>query len=150
MIATPRVQRFFWIHAQTVIIKFMTTSHLIGGNFASDIPKNFEADADDTIVINKLLVNKLTELLINSIYGVQVSRRSEIFLTSLDMHLAENLISNKNNKASYEFTEKSSLLLESYQKVAPKLLGKAESCLGEAIDLINLIVSASEAEGDNG
>ncbi|MEG4292166.1 hypothetical protein Q5692_27850 [Microcoleus sp. C2C3] len=128
----------------------MTTSHLIGENFASDIPKNFEADADDTIVINKLLVNKLTELLINSIYGVQVSRRSEIFLTSLDMHLAENLISNKNNKASYEFTEKSSLLLESYQKVAPKLLGKAESCLGEAIDLINLIVSASEAEGDNG
>jgi hypothetical protein len=30
------------------------------------------------------------------------------------------------------------------------LLGKAESSLEEAIDLINLIVSASEAEGDNG
>jgi hypothetical protein len=30
------------------------------GNFASDVPKDFEADADDTIVINKLLVNKLT------------------------------------------------------------------------------------------
>ncbi len=38
----------------------MTTSHLIGGNFASDIPKDFEANADDTIVIDKLLVNKLT------------------------------------------------------------------------------------------
>ena len=66
------------------------------------------------------------------------------------MHLAENSIINKNNKASHEFTEKSSLLLESYQKAVPKLLGKAESCLEEAIDLINLIVSASEAEGDNG
>jgi hypothetical protein len=28
-------------------------------------------------------------------------------------------------------------------------LGKAESCLGEAIDLINLIVSANEAEINN-
>jgi len=128
----------------------MTTSHLIGGNFVSDFPKDSEAEADDKIVIDKLLINKLTELLINSIYSVHVSRRSEIFLTSLDMHLAENSISNKTNKASHEFTEKSSLLLESYQKAVPKLLGKAESSLEEAIDLINLIVSASEAEGDNG
>jgi hypothetical protein len=127
----------------------MITSHPIGGNFAADFPKDSEADADDKIVIDKLLVNKLTELLINSIYSVHVSRRSEIFLTSLDMHLAENSISNKNNKASHEFTEKSSLLLESYQKDVPKSLGKAESCLGEAIDLINLIVSASEAEVNN-
>ena len=128
----------------------MTTSHLIGENFASDFPKDSEAEADNNIVIDKLLVNKLTELLINSIYSVHISRRSEILLTSLDMHLAENLISNKNNKANHEFTEKSSLLLESYQKAVPKLLGKAESSLEEAIDLINLIVSASEAEGDNG
>jgi hypothetical protein len=128
----------------------MITSHPIGGNFATDFPKDSEAEADDKIVIDKLLVNKLTELLINSIYSVHVSRRSEIFLTSLDMHLGENLISNKNNKASYEFTEKSSLLLESYQKAVPKLLGKAESSLEEAIDLINLIVSASEAGGENG
>jgi hypothetical protein len=128
----------------------MTTSDLIGGNFVSDFPKDSEAEADDKIVIDKLLINKLTELLINSIYSVHISRRSEIFLTSLDMHLAENSISNKNNKASYEFTEKSSLLLESYQKAVPKLLGKAENCLEEAIDLINLIVSASEAEGNNG
>ena len=128
----------------------MTTSHLIGRNFASDFPKYFEAEANDKIVIDKLLVNKLTELLINSIYSVNISRRSEIFLTSLDMHLAENSISNKNNKASHEFIEKSSLLLESYQKAVPKLLGKAESSLEEAIDLINLIVSASVAEGDNG
>jgi hypothetical protein len=128
----------------------MTTSHLIGGNEASDVPKDLEAGADDTIVINKLLVNKLTELLINSIYSVHVSRRSEIFLTSLDMHLAQDSISNKNDAARREFTEKSSLLLESYQKDVPKSLGKAESCLGEAIDLINLIVSASEAEVNNG
>jgi len=128
----------------------MTTSHLIERNEASDVPKNLEADANDTIVIDKLLVNKLTELLINSIYGVQVSRRSEIFLTSLDMHLAQDSVSNKNDAARRDFTEKSSLLLESYQKVAPKLLGKAESYLGEAIDLINLIVSASEAEVNNG
>ena len=128
----------------------MSTSYFIGGNEASNVPKDSEANTDDKIVIDKLLVNKLTELLINSIYSVHVSRRSEIFLTSLDMHLAENSISNKNNKASHEFTEKSSLLLESYQKAVPKLLGKAESSLEEAIDLINLIVSASEAEGDNG
>ena len=128
----------------------MITSHPIGGNFAADFPKNSEAEADDKIVIDKLLVNKLTELLINSIYSVHVSRRSEIFLTSLDMHLSENSVSNKNNKASHEFTEKSSLLLQSYQKAVPKLLGKAESCLEEAIDLINLVVSASEAGGDNG
>ena len=128
----------------------MTTSHLIGENFASDFPKDSKTEADKKIVIDKLLVNKLTELLINSIYSVHISRRSEIFLTSLDMHLAENSISNKNNKASHEFTEKSSLLLESYQKAVPKLLGKAESSLEEAIDLINLIVSASESEGDNG
>jgi hypothetical protein len=68
----------------------MTTSHLIGGNFVSDFPKDSEAEADDKIVIDKLLINKLTELLINSIYSVHISRRSEIFLTSLDMHLAEN------------------------------------------------------------
>ena len=70
----------------------MTTSHLIGGNFASDIPKDFEAGTDDKIVIDKLLVNKLTELLITSIYSIHVSRRSEIFLTSLDMHLAQDSI----------------------------------------------------------
>jgi hypothetical protein len=128
----------------------MTTSHLIGGNCASDIPKDFEADTDDKIVIDKLLVNKLTELLINSIYSVHVSRRSEIFLTSLDMHLADFSISNKNDATCREFTEKSSLLLESYQKDVPKSLGKVENCLGEAIDLINLIVSASEAEANNG
>jgi hypothetical protein len=128
----------------------MTTSHLIGGNEASNVPKDLEAGADDTIVIDKLLVNKLTELLINSIYSVHVSRRSEIFLTSLDMHLADFSISNKNDIVCREFTEKSSLLLESYQKDVPKSLGKAESCLGEAIDLINLIVSASEAEANNG
>jgi hypothetical protein len=140
----------FWIPAQAVIIKLMTTSHFIGGNLALDVPKDSEADTDDKIVIDKLLVNKLTELLINSIYSVNVSRRSEIFLTSLDMHLAQDSISNKNDVARRDFTEKSSLLLESYQKVAPKLLGKAESGLGEAIDLINLIVSASEAEINNG
>ena len=128
----------------------MITSHPIEGNFTSNFTEDLESEADDKIVIDKLLINKLTELLINSIYSVHVSRRSEIFLTSLDIHLAENSISNKNNKASHEFTEKSSLLLESYQKAVPKLLGKAESSLEEAIDLINLIVSASEAEGDNG
>ena len=128
----------------------MATSHFIGENFASNVPKDFLADADDKIVIDKLLVNKLTELLINSIYSVHFSRRSEIFLTSLDMHLADFSISNKNDKLCREFTEKSSLLLESYQKDVPKSLGKAESCLGEAIDLINLIVSASEAEVNNG
>jgi hypothetical protein len=128
----------------------MTTSHLIGGNFTSNVPKDFEANADDTIVIDKLLVNKLTELLINSIYSVHVSRRSEIFLTSLDVHLAQDSISNKNDAARRDFTEKSSLLLESYRKDVPKLLGKAEGCLGEAIDLINLIVSASVAEVNNG
>ena len=128
----------------------MTTSHFIEENFTSDFPEDSKTEADKKIVIDKLLVNKLTELLINSIYSVHISRRSEIFLTSLDIHLAENSISNKNNKASHEFTEKSSLLLESYQKAVPKLLGKAESSLEEAIDLINLIVSASEAEGDNG
>jgi hypothetical protein len=128
----------------------MITSHPIEGNFTSNFTEDLEQEADDKIVIDKLLVNKLTELLINSIYSVHVSRRSEIFLTSLDIHLAENSISNKNNKASHEFAEKSSLLLESYQKAVPKLLGKAESCLEEAIDLINLIVSASEAEGENG
>jgi hypothetical protein len=70
----------------------MTTSHLIGGNFASNVPKDFEADGDDQIVIDKLLVNKLIELLITSIYSVHVSRRSEIFLTSLDVYLAQDSI----------------------------------------------------------
>jgi hypothetical protein len=135
---------------QAVRIKFMSTSQPIRENFASDFPEDSEAEADDKIVIDKLLVNKLTELVINSIYSVHVSRRSEIFLTSLDMHLAENSVSNKNNKASHEFTEKSSLLLESYQKAVSKLLAKAESCLEEAIDLINLFVSASKAGRENG
>ena len=128
----------------------MTTSHFIEENFTSDFPEDSKTEADQKIVIDKLLVNKLTELLITSIYSVHVSRRSEIFLTSLDMHLAQYSISHKNDTAHREFTEKSSLLLESYQKAVPKLLGKAESSLEEAIDLINLIVSASEAEGDNG
>jgi hypothetical protein len=147
----PTLAAVFWsMFNQAMTIKLMTTSHFIEENFTSDFPEGSKTEADKKIVIDKLLVNKLTELLINSIYSVHVSRRSEIFLTSLDMHLAENSISNKNNKASHEFTEKSSLLLESYQKAVPKLLGKAESCLEEAIDLINLIVSASEAEGENG
>ena len=107
------------------------------------------AGADGNIVIDKMLVNKLTELLITSIYSVHSSRRSEIFLTSLDMHLAQYSISNKNDKAHREFSEKSALLLESYQEDVPKSLVKAESCLGEAIDLINLIVSASEAGVNN-
>jgi hypothetical protein len=150
-VLTVTLQRFFgFILTQAVIIKLMTTPHPIEGNFTSDFSKNFEAEVDGNIVINKLLVNKLTELLINSIYSVHVSRRSEIFLTSLDMHLADFSISNKNDIVCREFTEKSSLLLESYQKDVPKSLGKAESCLGEAIDLINLIVSASEAEVNNG
>jgi len=108
------------------------------------------AEADEKIVIDKMLVNKLTELLITSIYSVHTSRRCEIFLTSLDMHLAQYSISNKNDTACREFSEKSALLLESYQEDVPKSLGKAESCLGEAIDLINLIVSASEAGVNNG
>jgi hypothetical protein len=83
----------------------MITSHPIEGNFTSNFSEDSEREAEEKIVIDKLLVNKLTELLINSIYSVHVSRRSEIFLTSLDMHLAENSASNKNNKASYEFTE---------------------------------------------
>jgi hypothetical protein len=85
----------------------MTTSHLIGENFASNVPKNFEADTEDKIVIDKLLVNKLIELLITSIYNVHTSRRSEIFLTSLDVHLAQDSISNKNDAARRDFTEKS-------------------------------------------
>jgi len=135
---------------QAVTLKLMTTPHFIEENFTSDFPEDSKTEADKKIVIDKLLVNKLTELLINSIYSVHVSRRSEIFLTSLDMHLADFSISNKNDIVCREFTEKSSLLLESYQKDVPKSLGKAESCLGEAIDLINLIVSASEAEVNNG
>ena len=107
------------------------------------------AEANDKIVIDKLLVNKLTELLITSIYNVHTSRRSEIFLTSLDMHLAQDSISNKNDITRREFTEKSTLLLESYQEDVPKSLGKAESCLGEALDLINLVVSASVAGVNN-
>ena len=108
------------------------------------------AEADGKIVIDKMLVNKLTELLITSIYSVHTSRRSEIFLTSLDMHLAQDLISDKKEIVRRDFTEKSLLLLESYQKDVPQSLGNAERCLGDAIDLINLIVSASEAENDNG
>jgi len=107
------------------------------------------AEAGDKIVIDKMLVNKLTELLITSIYSVHSSRRSEIFLTSLDMHLSEDLINNKKEIVRCDFAEKSLLLLQSYQKDVPKMLGKAESCLGEAIDLINLVVSASEVEGNN-
>ncbi len=128
----------------------MTISHPIGGNFVSDFSKNSEAEADDKIVIDKLLVNKLTELLITSIYSVHTSRRSEIFLTSLDMHLSEDLISNKKEIVRFDFAEKSLLLLQSYQKDVPKLLRNAEMCLGDAINLINLVVSASEAEGENG
>jgi hypothetical protein len=107
------------------------------------------AEADGKIVIDKMLVNKLTELLITSIYSVHSSRRSEIFLTSLDMHLSEDLISNKKEIVRCDFAEKSLLLLQSYQKDVPKMLENAERCLGDAIDLINLVVSDSEVEGDN-
>jgi hypothetical protein len=87
---TVTLQRFFgFILTQAVIIKLMTISHPIGGNFVSNLSRDSEAEADDKIVIDKLLINKLTELLITSIYSVHVSRRSEIFLTSLDMHLAQ-------------------------------------------------------------
>jgi len=55
---------FCFTLTQAVIIKLMTTSHPIGGNFVSDFSKDSEAEADDKIVIDKLLINKLTELLI--------------------------------------------------------------------------------------
>jgi hypothetical protein len=84
------------------------------------------AEADSKIVIDKMLVNKLTELLITSIYSVHSSRRSEIFLTSLDMHLSEDLISNKKEIVRCDFAEKSLLLLQSYQKDVPKMLGCRE------------------------
>ena len=61
---------FGLILTQAVIITLMTTSHLIGENLASDFPKDSETEADNNIIIDKLLVNKLTELLINSIYSV--------------------------------------------------------------------------------
>ena len=64
--------------------------------------------------------------------------------------LSEDLISNKKEIVRCDFAEKSLLLLQSYQKDVPKWLRNAEMCLGAAIDLINLVVSASEAEGDNG
>jgi hypothetical protein len=138
--ASPTVQYNRWS------LKIMT--------FTGDCPEGRSQDltcagADGKIVIDKMLVNKLTELLITSIYSVHTSRRSEIFLTSLDMHLAQYSISNKNDTAHREFSEKSALLLETYQEDVPKSLVKAESCLGEAIDLINLIVSASEAGVNN-
>jgi hypothetical protein len=122
--------------------------------FTGDCPEGRSQDltcagADGKIVIDKMLVNKLTELLITSIYSVHSSRRSEIFLTSLDMHLSEDLVSNKKEIVRCDFAEKSLLLLQSYQKDVPKMLGNAERSLGDAIDLINLVVSASESEGDN-
>ncbi len=126
----------------------MTTSHPMGGNFASHFPKDSSGEADDKIVIDKLLVNKLTELLVNCIYSVQISRRSEIFLTSLGMHLGENLIRNK--PRSREFIEQSSLLLASYQEAVPEQLSKTESWLGEASDIIELVVAANKLGGDNG
>jgi hypothetical protein len=39
------------------------------------------AEANDKIIIDKLLVNKLTELWINSIYSIYVSRHWEKQLT---------------------------------------------------------------------
>jgi hypothetical protein len=106
------------------------------------------AEADEKIVIDKSSVNKLTELLVNCLYSVHISRRSEIFLTSLDMHLAEHLINKKPD--SREFTEKSSLLLESYQDAVPELLAKAEGSLEEAMSMIDVFVSASKVGGNNG
>jgi hypothetical protein len=58
---------FGFILTQAVIIKLMTTSHPLGENFVSDFSKDSQAEANDKIVIDKVLVNKLTELLINSI-----------------------------------------------------------------------------------
>jgi hypothetical protein len=80
--ASPNVRYNVWS------LKIMT--------FTGDCPEGRSqdltcAEADGKIVIDKMLVNKLTELLITSIYSVHTSRRSEIFLTSLDMHLARIL-----------------------------------------------------------
>jgi hypothetical protein len=67
----PRIATGFWIH--TYSGGDNQTHDYISpywGNFASDFPKDSKAEADNKIVIDKLLVNKLTELLINSIYSV--------------------------------------------------------------------------------
>ena len=64
---------------QAVTIKLMTTSHFIEGNFTSDFPKDSKTEADKKIVIDKLLVNKLTELLINSIYSVHLAAVPKFF-----------------------------------------------------------------------
>jgi hypothetical protein len=108
------------------------------------------AEASGKVVIDKFVVKKLNDLLINSIYSVHISRLSEIFLTSLHTLLAENSIANRDNRVNHEFSEKLSLLLESYQDTVPKLLKTTENCLGEAIDIINPVVSASKKAGNNG
>jgi hypothetical protein len=92
------------------------------------------AESDDKIFIDKEAVNKLTELLINSICNLHEMRRSEIFLASLDLHLSHELLSKKG--IGRESTEKSLILLDAYQEVVPPLLKNIDGWLRDANNLL--------------
>ena len=88
-----------------------------------------------TLTIDSLTLKKLALLVEQSLYNLQSSRTSEIFLASLENYLGES--------SNIEEGSKSSLLLDAYLNVVPKLLEEAEGLLTQANDQLAFILAAS-------
>ena len=87
----------------------------------------------DKIVIDALTLKKLALLIGQSFYDIQLSRTSDILLTSLNHYLEEVEVE----------VEKASLLLNHYRDVVPELLEGAEGFLLEASEQLAFILAAS-------
>ncbi len=91
----------------------------------------------DKIVIDALTLKKLALLIGQSFYDVQISRTSDILLTSLSHYLIES------STADEVEIEKASLLLTGYLDVVPDLLKGAEEFLHEVGEQLAFILAAS-------
>jgi hypothetical protein len=98
------------------------------------------SESDDKIVVDRQTFKKLFLLLGRCANNLMMSRRNEIFLTSLKNYLPDF----ETDEAS-----KSLLLLGIWLDVVPEALEETAGWLDEAKEIMNVILSASKLGGRN-
>ena len=104
------------------------------------MPKSNDSESR-ILTIDSLTMKKLALLIEQSLYNLQSSRTSEIFLASLGNYLGES--------SNIEEGSKSSLLLDAYLNVVPKLLEESEGLLTQANEQLSFILAASNLGAAN-
>lgn len=104
------------------------------------MPKSNGSESQ-ALTIDSLTIKKLALLVEQSLYNLQSSRTSEIFLASLESYLGES--------SNIEEGSKSSLLLDAYLNVVPKLLEESEDLLIQANEQLSFILAASNLGAAN-